>query len=95
MQISESFNRFGVTDASQHLLVACFDAKADQVGVGACCTLRCLTLLLHSVIASQDNLLLHALQLEAISAQISGSSQPLDKLSKVSNTALISKVRSE
>lgn len=29
--ISESFNRFGVTAASQHLLVACFDAKADQL----------------------------------------------------------------
>lgn len=38
LQISESFNRFGVTAASQHLLVACFDAKADQVSINASCT---------------------------------------------------------
>lgn len=31
MQISESFNRFGVTESCQHLLVARFDADAEEV----------------------------------------------------------------
>lgn len=34
LQISESFNRFGVTDSSQHLLVARFDGEPAQVGAG-------------------------------------------------------------
>ena len=31
MQISESFNRFGVSESCQHLLVACFNAEPAQV----------------------------------------------------------------
>ena len=31
LQISESFNRFGVTDSCQHLLVARFDAEPSEV----------------------------------------------------------------
>ena len=31
LQISESFNRFGVTQSCQHLLVARFDAQSDEV----------------------------------------------------------------
>lgn len=31
MQISESFNRFGVSESCQHLLVARFDAEPAQV----------------------------------------------------------------
>lgn len=42
--------------------------------------------------STQKHSRLRTSQLEAIGAQISGTSQPLDKLSSVSNTALISKV---
>lgn len=35
MQISESFNRFGVSESCQHLLVARFDAEAAQVNRSA------------------------------------------------------------
>ena len=78
-----------MTETCQHLLVARFDAQPDQVILACYAVLRNRFVTLMSQTCHS---LLAVMQLDAIDAQIAGTSQPLDTLSKFSNTALISKV---
>ena len=84
MQISESFNRFGVSESCQHLLVARFDAEPAQVKSESG-----LTYLPKASQAYQHGLLL---QLQAIIELVKGEQQPLSDLHTVIDKALIQKV---